>query len=151
MVADPLIPALLLTNDRLRRVLGSFSDNPSQHRPTAPPAAPHYASPRSGNALQRLRTRAGTGIPTGVRSRPVGWYAVRVALPLLVEIPAAFRVASFVRFPLPGSVACGRSGAVAGELRNKLVNGNFFRHDIIQTSCGYHPALWGYQVATRGV
>jgi hypothetical protein len=50
-----------------------------------------------------------------------------------------------------GSSACGRSGAVAGESRNKLVNGDFFRRDIIQASCRHHPALWGYHVVTRGV
>jgi len=90
MVADPLIPALLLTNDRLRRVLGSFSDNPSQHRPTAPPAAPHYASPRSGNALQRLRTRAGTGMSIGACRRPVGWHAGWVASPCAGRYPGGF-------------------------------------------------------------
>jgi hypothetical protein len=44
-----------------------------------------------------------------------------------------------------------RSGAVAGESRNKLDNSDFFCRDIIKASCRQHPALRGYQVATRGV
>ena len=54
------------------RFNGPTFDAPSQNRPTAPPAATRYDYP-AVVTLQRLRTHAGIGKPTGVRSRPVGY------------------------------------------------------------------------------
>ena len=52
---------------------------------------------------------------------------------------------SFAESPYPPRISAlsslRLSGAVAGESRNKLVNSDFFRLDIIQASCRQHPAF----------